>query len=76
MAGLKNLTWKVLVMGRGQKIGDAIEKHVHGLGYKNIKAFAIEDNKTSDEQIIKLLKEHDWQGIAIGKSRLPLSMIY
>ncbi len=76
MAGLKNLTWKVLVMGRGQQIGDAIEKHVHGLGYKNIKAFAIENIETSDEQIIKLLKEHDWHGVAIGMLRLPLPMIY
>ena len=68
MAGLKNLTWKVLVMGRGQKIGEAIEKHVHGLGYKNIKAFSIDNNKTSDDQIVKILKENDWHGVAIGMS--------
>jgi hypothetical protein len=68
MSTSKIHTWKILAMGRGQQEAAKIEEHFHELGYPNVKAIGIENDKVSDDEVIKLLKSNDWDGVSIGKS--------
>ena len=67
MAGKKERSWNILVTGRGQSIAVKAEKHLHEIGYKNAKVIAIENDKASDDQLIQLLAERQWDGVSIGK---------
>ena len=68
MPGSKN--WKILGMGRGEDKAEKAEKHLHELGYKNMKVIGIENDKATDDKIIELLKQGDWDAISFGKSIL------
>jgi L-alanine-DL-glutamate epimerase-like enolase superfamily enzyme len=60
-------TWHILAMGRGQATADKAEKHLHELGYKNAKVIGLTNDKESDEKLIELLRERQWDGVSIGR---------
>ena len=67
MAETKERSWHILAMGRGQGTADKAQKHLHEMGYKNARVIAVENNKESDEKLIELLHEREWDGISIGE---------
>ncbi len=67
MAASKNSSWKVLAMGRGVKTAAKAEEYLHQLGYKNAKVIGVENDKASDDRLIELLKQTDWDAVSIGK---------
>jgi hypothetical protein len=69
MPGGKGHSWKILAIGRGSMIAETAEKHLHELGYQNAKVLAVDNDKASDDKFIELLKNNDWDGVSIGKSR-------
>ena len=68
MSSSINRSWKVLGMGRGKDTAAKAEKHLRELGYTNIKIIGVENDKASDDYLIELLKENDWDGVSIGMS--------
>ena len=67
MAATKERPWKILVIGRGQAIAEKAEKHLHELGFKHAKVISIEDDKGSDEKLIQMLTDHEWDAVSIGR---------
>lgn len=63
----KGHPWKILGIGRSQTMAEMVENNLHELGYKNVKVIGIENDKTSDDKLIELLKNNDWDGVSIGK---------
>lgn len=69
MSAPKTRPWKILAMGRGKKTAADAEKHLHQLGYPNVKVFGVENNQASDDEVVELLKSEKWEGVSIGKHR-------
>jgi methenyltetrahydromethanopterin cyclohydrolase len=67
MAGAKAHSWKVLGLGKTKAIAEKTEKHLQEIGYKNAKVIALENDKASDDTVIELLKENDWDGVCFGE---------
>ena len=54
-------------MGRGQATADKAEKHLHQIGFKNAKVVGVDNDKASDDKLIQLLKDHEWDAVSIGR---------
>jgi len=70
MSGSKTRSWKILAIGRGHPLAEnreKREKHLHEIGYKNAEVIRVDNNKASDDKLIEVLKENDWDGVSIGK---------
>jgi len=67
MSGSKTHSWKILALGKGQTAAEKIEKHLHEIGYPNVKVMGAENDKASDDKLIEILKQDDWEGVSIGK---------
>jgi hypothetical protein len=72
MSESKAHSWKILALGRGRNVGEKVEKHLHEIGYKNVKAIGLENDKAYDDKLIELLKDNNWDGVSIGKYRYYL----
>ena len=67
MPGGKGHSWKILGVGRNAQTAEQAEQHLHELNYKNAKIISLENDKTSDDQFIELLKNGDWDAVSIGQ---------
>lgn len=67
MSGSKTHSWKILALGRGQVTAEKAEKHLHEIGFPNVKVIGVDNDKASDDKLIELLKQDDWEGVSIGK---------
>lgn len=67
MSTSKTRPWKILVMGRGKAKAENAEKYLHQLGYPNVKVVGVDNDKDSDDEVIRLLKSDTWNGVSIGK---------
>ncbi len=56
-------------MGRGKQTAAKAEQHLHEIGYPNVKVVGVENDKASDDEVIKLLKDNDWDGVSIGENQ-------
>jgi hypothetical protein len=70
MATSRNYSWKVLAIGKGAENEAKIEEHLHALGYKNSKVVGIANDKASDDRVLKVIQDNDWDAISIGESAL------
>ena len=57
---------KILALGAGKKLPVEVEKALISFGYKNSKIIGVEDTKESDQELIDVLKEKEWDAISIG----------
>jgi hypothetical protein len=70
MASSRNYSWKVLAIGKGAENAPKAEEHLHALGYKNSKVIGVDNDKASDDQVLKAIQEKDWDAVSIGESAL------
>jgi len=66
MSSTKSYEWKILALGRDQQLAVEFKQLLHSLGYKNARLVVLENNQESDQHLLKLLKEEEWDGISIG----------
>ena len=66
MSAPQTRPWKILAMGRGKTTAAKAEEHLHQMGYPNVKVFGVENNKESDDEVVRLLKSDNWDGVSIG----------
>ena len=72
MAGKKERSWHILAMGRGQSTAEKAQKHLHEIGYKNAIVMGVDNDKASDDKLIQLLAERQWDAVSIGRWFRPL----
>jgi hypothetical protein len=59
-------SWKILGLGRSQQIAEKAEKQLHELGFKHVKVVGLSNDQASDDRLIQLLGEEQWDGVSIG----------
>ena len=69
MSTSKTRPWKILVMRRGKAKAENAEQYLHQRGYPNVKVVGVDNDKDSDDEVIRLLKSDTWNGVSIGKHR-------
>lgn len=67
MSSKKEHSWYILAVGRGQSTAEKAEKHLHEIGFKNASVLAVENDKVSDDKLIQLLNERQWDAVSIGR---------
>jgi hypothetical protein len=67
MAGKRERSWYILTMGRGPLATGKAEKYLREIGYKNASALGLFNDKASDDKLIQLLGERQWDAVSIGR---------